>query len=111
VTNTYFTNGYLTTLETNIGPCAFAPAGIRCTNRVANNRVHEFHQWDYYLLPTNSDCGVFSPDTLLNYVSGLTNDRPSPPPRGRYNANAPFFSQTGITYSTNHAFVINPVRA
>lgn len=110
VTNTYFTKGFLTIVQTNIAPCPLAPPGFICTNVTQKTVFTNFVNGDYYLLPANSDCGVFIVSTLLTYVLGLTNASiVATNPLGVTLTNGQFFSQTAITYSTNHAFVIHPV--
>lgn len=104
VTNTYYTQGYFTSLQTNIASCVWGEIGQLCTNVTPTTGIKTFVNGDYYLLPANSDCGVSIVSTQFTYVAGLTNA-----PVEATNANGQFFSQTDITYSTNHVYVIHPV--
>ncbi len=104
VTNTYYTKGYHTVIQTNIGPCLYAPAGTICTNITQTTSLDRFVNGTYYILPANSDCGVSIVNTQYVFLSGLTNATIIVT-----NVFGQSFSQTDVTYATNQVFVIHPV--
>lgn len=110
VTNTYYTNGFITILETNIAPCPLAPAGSICTNVTKRTIFTNFVNGDYYILPTNSACGVSIINTQLTSVLTLTNSSVfATNSVGQTNVNGQQFSQTLLFYFTNRVFVVHPV--
>lgn len=107
VTNTYYTNGFLTVLETNITTCAFGYPGQLCTNVTARTVFTNFINGEYFILPTNSDCGVFIINTQLTSLSYSTNT-PQVATNASGNTNLQF-SQSYVYPFTNHVYVIHPV--
>ena len=111
VTNTYFTNGFVTVITTNVSNnCLYAPPGVLCTNTspftvVLTNLI----TGDFYLLPTNSDCGVSLVRTQFSSVFNITNTVTATNAPGTTNINGQSFSQTYIYYVTNSVYVIHPV--
>ncbi|MCU0782831.1 MAG: Ig domain-containing protein [Verrucomicrobia bacterium] len=113
VTNSYYTNGMekLQTTTVGAGACGpIAPPGLICTNvtwqTVATNGI----VGDYYLLPTNSACGVLIIRSWLTNVYTVTNDLVTATnAAGVTNLNNQQFSQSTISYFTNHIFEIHPV--
>lgn len=113
VTNTYYTKGWVTVLTTNISSSACgatAPAGLVCTNVTMTRVFTNLINGDYYILPTNSQCGVSIIRTQLTSVTRLTNDAVfATNAPGTVVTNGSQFSQSLIFFFTNRAFVINPV--
>ncbi len=104
VTNTYYTNGFLSTLQTNVAPCLYVPPGNLCTNVTSTRVLTPFINGTYFLLPPNSDCGVSIVSTQLTFLSAFTNAT-----LFATNVDGQSYSQTDITYVTNQALVIHPV--
>jgi hypothetical protein len=110
VTNTYYTKGFITVLTTNVGPAPFAPPGIFQTNVTTTRVFTNFVNGDYYILPTNSNCGVVIVHTQLTSVVNSTNvfavatNAP-----GVTNVSPQQFSQSLVFHFTNRVFVIHPV--
>jgi len=109
VTNSYYTNGVVTLLTTNIGPCLNGPLNSICTNVTAQNLSVPMIMGDFFILPSNL-CSISIISTQLvqvltetNLIAVATN---AP---GTTNVNGQFFSQSIVTYFTNTVFVINPV--
>ena len=113
ITNTYYTNGWMTILQTNISTTAcrpFAPAGSICTNITQKTIFTNFVNGDYFLLTTNSGCGFFPISTQLVRVLIETNT-----PVAATNAQEATnifnqeYSESNVTYFTNHVLVVYPV--
>ena len=113
ITNTYYTNGWMTILQTNISTTAcrpFAPAGAICTNITQKTIFTNFVNGDYFLLTTNSGCGFFPISTQLVRVLIETNT-----PVAATNAQEATnifnqeYSESYVTYFTNHVLVVYPV--
>ncbi|MSU57844.1 MAG: hypothetical protein EXS35_06625 [Pedosphaera sp.] len=110
VTNTYYTNGFITVLTTNVTPPPYAPPGVFVTNVTATTLFTNFINGDYFILPANSDCGVSIVNTQLVSVFNLTNTPVvATNATGTTNVAPEQFSQSLVFYFTNRVFVIHPV--
>lgn len=118
VTNTFYANGWVTVLTTNISTAAcgpFAPVGTPpCTNVTLSTRATNFINGSYFILPTNSACGFSLVSTQIwvpmIWVSTGTNDAViATNALGTVNNNGTQFSESLIFYQTNYAYVIHPV--
>jgi hypothetical protein len=116
VTNSYFTNGILRLQTTTVGPCQYGPPGLICTNVTTQIVASNLIVGDYFLLPTNSDCGVsivrtqlVTTFTLTNDIITATNATTVTNQPGTTNVVVQQFFQSELTYFTNHIYVINPV--
>ncbi len=112
ITNTYYTTGTVTILETNIGPCGpWSPPDLVCTNVTLRNvRVPQI-SGAYFLVPTNNDtCGFSILYTQLVSVVATTNlvvqstNLPTVT-----NALGQEFSQSIVEYFTNYSVVARRV--
>lgn len=110
VTNTFYTNGFITVLETSVGPRPFGSPSQLYTNVTARTIFTNFVNGDYYILPANSDCGVFIIRTQLTSVINLTNTPVAATnAAGATNINGVSFSQELVFPFTNRVYVIHPV--
>lgn len=104
ITNSYFTTNYISVLTTNIGPSAFGAPGTLYTNVSLQTYRTNFIGGDYYILPTNSACGVYIASTALTYTVTFTNTVSASTNAAGVVTN----SQSFIYYSTNKAYWIYP---
>jgi hypothetical protein len=105
ITNSYFTRGFITILQSNIAPCPLAPAGTLCTNVTANTVVRSFINGDYFILPTNV-CEFAILSTQLTSVLNTTNATVvATNATGTTNLNGQQFSQSLVFHFTNHVYV------
>jgi hypothetical protein len=110
VTNTYYTNGFITVLETSVGPRPFGAPGQVYTNVTARTVYTNFINGDYYILPTNSACGAFIIATQLTSVINLTNTPVAATNAvGATNVNGVSFAQELVFPFTNNVYVVHPV--
>ncbi len=110
VTNTFFTNGVMRLQTTRVEPCTWGVAGTLCTNVSLQTVATNLLSGDFYILPTNSPCGVWIVRTQLIQVTAVTNQivlATNLP--GVTNVAGQQFEQSTITYFTNYIFVIHPV--
>ena len=109
VTNSYFTNGVITLLTTNIGPCTYGPVGSVCTNVTTQDFTVPIIMGDFFIIPSNL-CSFSIVSTQLVQVLTETNllvvatNAPT-----TTNVNGQQFSESIITYFTNTIFVVHPV--
>ncbi len=110
ITNTFYTNGWITVLQTNIGPSPFGSPNVLYTNVKATLQYTNFINGDYYILPTNSDCGVSIINTQLISVLSSTNVPAAPTNSLGTATNSGLQSLVAYQYYfTNRVFVIHPV--
>lgn len=105
ITNSYYTNNYVSVLTTNIGPSPYGPPGILYTNVSLVTMRTNMIGGDYYILPTNSACGVSIINTALTYTVAFTNDVSTTTNAAGVISN----SVSYIFYSTNKAYWVYPV--
>ena len=111
VTNHFYTNGFVTTQKTNVGPGgAFSPAGTLTTNVTSKTVVAtNFINGDFYIVPTNL-FGYQILSTQLVKVIPVTNvvviatNAP-----GVVVTNGLSFSMNIITYFTNYNLIVYPI--
>lgn len=110
VTNTYFTKGWVTVLNTLTGPnCGWGLPGQICTNVTPTTVYTNFVNGEYYILPTNSGCGTFIVSTQLTSVFYSTNT-PNVATNAAGTSNTTSqFSQEYVYPFTNHVYVVHPV--
>lgn len=110
ITNTYYTNSRITVLETTVGPDPYGLPGQIYTNVTARTVRTNFISGDYYILPTNSACGVFFINTQLTSVVSFTNTPVAATnAAGATNIGGISFSQELVFHLTNSVYVIHPV--
>lgn len=108
VTNSYYTNGAVTSLITNVVPSPYAPAGsgILQTNVSSTTSVVPMVMGDYYLLLPDA-CLPQIVSTQLTTVFASTNlILVSTNATGSTNDQS--YSQSTVNYFTNHIYVIHP---
>lgn len=110
VTNTYYTNGFMTVLETSVGPRPFGSPGQLYTNVTARTVLTNFISGDYYILPTNASCGFLILSTQLTSVVNFTNTPVvATNAAGATNINGLSFAQELIFPFTNHVYIVKPI--
>jgi hypothetical protein len=110
MTNKFATNGIVQVQTTRVEPCTWGPAGMLCTNVTLKTVATNALTGDFFILPTNSPCGVWFAATQLITLTIVTNEivtATNVP--GVTNVNGQQFTQAAITYFTNYYFVIYPV--
>jgi hypothetical protein len=111
ITNTYFTKGFVTTIDTTNAPAgAYSPAGtLTVTNVSVKTGLSNFVNGTFFLLPSNA-CGVQILSTQLVNLVTFTNIIPAitnlP---GVTNLIGSGFNRQVITYATNYSFVVYPI--
>lgn len=109
VTNSYYTSGVITITENGFTAPPNGPAGVFYPTTTSRSVTTNFINGDYFILPTNSQCGVSIVSTQLTFVTTLTNSLVATNAAGQTNINGQQFSQELIFYFTNRVYVINPV--
>lgn len=114
VTNHFYTNGFITTTTTNIGPPVGAYPGAPLQTNVTSKTIFtNFINGDFYLIPANALCGggfqilstqLVSVITVTNTFVTATN---AP---GVTNANGQSFSFDIVTYFTNYSLQVFPIQ-
>jgi hypothetical protein len=110
ITNTYYTQALASVVVSNVNilvaPAPWSPPGQVTTNSLTTNHVTlNMVSGDFFLLPTNSQCGYVVVSTNLppiviqqtNEIAMVTNSLGQE------------YSQIVYTYFTNHAIEIHPV--
>jgi hypothetical protein len=109
VTNSFFTNGPVTTITSNLTQCTgTALPGTLCPDGSKHTTTEPFINGDYFLLPTNT-CGYQIITNLLTTVVPVTNSLATVNDSTNANAIGQSSYTATITYFTNHYFVANPV--
>ncbi len=111
VTNTFFTNGLVTVVTTNISTTAcspFAPAGLICQSITSVSFMTNGVFGDYFLIPSNN-CGVSIVSTQLILNVGFTNPPVFAAVTGATNLGIEVFSKTTIGSFNQYIFQIKPV--
>jgi hypothetical protein len=72
VTNTYYTKGYVTVVDTSLYFPPGAPVGYFTTNVTTRTMLTNMVSGDYYIIPATS-CGVQILSNVLTTVVGITN--------------------------------------
>lgn len=113
VTNTFYSQGVSSILQTRVEPCVWAPAGTLCTNVTLRNVLTNMVMGDFYIIPTNF-CDFRIVSTQLVNVLAITNldfvaTNAIGTTNGTGGTNELEFSQSTVYYSTNRVFVVNPV--
>jgi len=113
ITNHYRTNAIATLVTTTVGPLVGAPAGSPLVTNTTTKTINlnNVPSGDFYILPTNSPCGLDIVSTLLTNVVVTTNliVSTSSTNSATTNSSGYSYSQSLITYLTNYVFVIAPV--
>lgn len=110
VTNTYYTNGFMTVLETSVGPRPYGSPGQLYTNVTARTIYTNFISGDYYILPTNASCGFLILSTQLTSVLNFTNTPVAATnAAGATNINGVSFAQEIVFPFTNYVYVVKPI--
>ena len=110
VTNSYFTNGVVTIQQTTIGSgscIGWYPAGSICTNTTTVTVSTNILMGDYYIIPTNA-CGFTIIKTWQTNVVATTNLIQQANNTLTGNSSFQAFSESIVTYSTNHVFEMVP---
>lgn len=113
VTNTVYSQGQFTILQTNVQSCVWSPPGNLCTNVSLRNVLTNMVMGDFYIIPTNL-CDFRIVSTQLVNVVAITNldfvaTNAIGATNGAGGTNELQFSQSTVTYATNRVFVVNPV--
>jgi hypothetical protein len=112
ITNTYYTNGRVLILTTNIGPNACEPGtpfGLICTNVTVQVQTRPMVMGDFFIIPTNA-CGFSIIRTQLVQLLSETNlflvatNLP-----GATNVGGQEFSQSLVRYFTNYILDVHLV--
>ena len=106
VTNSYFTNSYVTILTTNIGPTNGGTVGTLFTNVTQVTMLTNVPSGDYYFVPP-AWCSYSVLSTLFTNLAFATNTVTATIPAGVGNVGQQY-SQTTISQYTNHTFLIQP---
>jgi len=110
VTNSYYTNGSIIVLETSVGPRPFGSPTQVYTNVTARTILTNFISGDYYILPTNSDCGAFIISTNFTAVTYVTNTPVAATNvAGGTNIGGVSFVQELVFPFTNSVYLYHPV--
>ena len=108
VTNSYYTNGIIKLQTTTVGQCLLAPPGLLCTNVTWTTLSTNAISGDYFFLPADS-CGFSIVSTQLVTVFGITNAILTATNTSGTTNLTQQFSQSTVSFFTNHIFVIHPV--
>lgn len=109
ITNTYYSNSYVSVMITNVQPAPYGLAGQIVTNVTANTYLTNLMSGDYYLIPTNA-CGVVILSNVLSQLIVVTNGTTivTNTTNPAY-TNQLYYSVSTASYFTNHNFAIAPV--
>ena len=100
VTNSYYTNGLVTVITTNVAISPQAPYGSPAqTNVTSTTTLQSFINGDYYFIPTNI-CGFAVLSNLLTQVIPITTTIVATNTSAT-NLDGQSFAQTTVTYLTN----------
>lgn len=112
-TNIYKTNTVSTIQKITVGPMIGAPAGSPLvTNVVSKKSTNSAPLGEFYILPTNSPCGVDIISTLLtftNYTTNIITSTTSTNTTDTTTTNASSYTELEIVPSIGHVYVIHPV--
>ena len=117
VTNHIHSNTVAQLLTITVAPLVGSPAGSPSVTTTKTKTVilTNVPSGDFYILPTNSPCGLDIASTLMTNVIVTTNllfssnGTNSVVTTGTTNTTGSFFSESLVTRLTNYVFTINPV--
>jgi hypothetical protein len=101
-----FSQGQVTVITTNITSCTFAPPGVLCTNVSQTTFLTNILMGEYYIIPPGF-CDVAIVATQLTTV--VPNFNTFLIATNASGTNGQQFSQTLVTFFTNHIFAIYPI--
>lgn len=109
VTNSYYTNGFVTSSSTTVAQIPFAPAGVVGTTTSTTTTVSPFVNGEYFLVPADL-CGYSIVHTQLVTVGTVTNSSLiGTNLLGLTTINGQAFTNHIITYFTNTTLVVDPI--
>lgn len=117
ITNLYSTTTTATNQTITIGPNIGAPLGSPAITNVSNKKVSlNLPSGEFYILPTNSACGVDIISTLVTFTNYTTNiitiataGTNTTTTTTSTNSSANFYAQIQIIPFVGHVYVIHPV--
>jgi len=109
VTNSYFTNSVITILTTNIDLPPGGPTNLLVTNITEVTIVTNLPSGDFWIVPTNWNCGYTILSVPFTNATASTNTTlVATIPPGVANIGQQYSVST-ISYFTNHGLLINPL--
>lgn len=116
-TNIFKTNTVTTIQKITVGPMTGAPAGSPLsTNVVTKKSTNNVPLGEFYILPTNSPCGVDIVSTLLtftnyttNIITSTTSSTNTTDTTTSTNTSVSSYTEIEIVPNIGHVYVIHPV--
>ena len=109
ITNVFFTQGSVSTVTVGTSQCNGCPPGSGLkTNTTVTTTLGNFIGGEYYIIPATAQCGFSIVATQLVTVVPITNlNIIATNAPGTTNVGAQIFSQSIVTYFTNHTLVVS----